>query len=87
MGAERDVEPLEVLLRTLLAKVVVAAIDSIAAFQFASSSSLLLLLLAGPPITAESKSPGAKTLHFSFFFVRGLCLDLEKPAQVGFTGL
>jgi hypothetical protein len=46
--------------------VVVAAIDSIAAFQFASSSSLLLLLLAGPPITAESKSPGAKTLHFSF---------------------
>lgn len=86
MGAERDVEPLEVLLRALLEKVVVAAIDSIAAFQFASSSSLLLLL-AGPPITAESKSPGAKTLHFSFFFVRGLCLDLEKPAQVGFTGL
>lgn len=67
MGAERDVEPLEVLLRALLEKVVVAAIDSIAAFQFASSSSLLLLLLlAGPPITAESKSPGAKTLHFSF---------------------
>lgn len=86
VGTERDVEPLEELLKTLLTKVVVAAIDSIAAFQFASSSSLLLLL-AGPPITAESSSLGAKTLQISFFILGGLCLGLEKITKVGLYGL